>query len=123
MNRHELDHLDLSKNKLVHVEGLDSLVNLDFVNLGELKIAEGSRRADERADDNMIRRLDVVRTMSRLRCLRVSDNRLEGSLDVRGLCAVRILHADRNRLEGIIHGEKMKRLETLSLRYQSGRGL
>ncbi len=71
------------------------------------------------ADDNLIRRLDIAGTMSRLRCLRVSDNRLEGSLDVRGLGSVRILYADRNRLKGIIHGEKLKRLETLSLRYQT----
>ena len=71
----------------------------------------------------MLARLDIEGTMSRLRCLRVSDNRLEGSLDVRGLGAVRILYADRNRLNGIIHGEKVQRLETLSMRYQSGKGL
>jgi Leucine-rich repeat (LRR) protein len=33
--RRELDYLDLSKNKLASVEGLDSLENLAFVNLGE----------------------------------------------------------------------------------------
>lgn len=104
---HELDHLDLSKNKLISVEGLDSLENVAFVNL----------------EENLIRRLDIAGTMSRLRCLRVSDNRLEGSLDVRGLGTVRILYADRNRLQGIIHGEKLKRLETLSMRYQSGKSL
>lgn len=74
-------------------------------------------------EDNVITRLDIARSMSRLRCLRVSDNRLEGSLDVRALANVRILYADRNRITGIIHGEKLKRLETLSLRYQSGKGL
>jgi hypothetical protein len=76
-----------------------------------------------RPDDNAIRKLDIAGNMGRLRCLRVSDNRLEGSLDVRGLGGVRILYADRNRLRGIIHGEKLKRLETLSMRYQSGKGL
>jgi len=33
--RRELDYLDLSKNRLASVEGLASLENVTFVNLGE----------------------------------------------------------------------------------------
>jgi hypothetical protein len=75
------------------------------------------------SDHNEIERLDIAGPMQRLRCFRASDNRLEGSLDVRWMGNVRILHADRNRLTGLVHGEKLRRLETMSLRYQSGRGL
>ncbi|KAG8754656.1 hypothetical protein FRC14_004860 [Serendipita sp. 396] len=104
---HDLEYLDLSRNRLETVKGLHTLSKVNFVNL----------------DENAITRLDIGGIMSGLRCFRLSDNRLEGTLDVRQLVNVKILYADRNRLRGLIHTEKLKRLETLSLRYQGGNGL
>jgi Leucine-rich repeat (LRR) protein len=131
VTRGELEYLDLSQNALESIEGLESLPSVTYVNLGSslvhwsfILMANGVWATNcFVTENNVITRLDIAGSMSRLRCLRLSDNRLEGSLDVRALGNVRILYADRNRITGITHGEKMKTLETLSLRYQSGKGL
>lgn len=60
--------------------------------------------------------------MPHLRSLRLSDNRLT-HLDVGHLRALKTLYADRNRLTSLIQAERLEKLETLSLRQQSGKGL
>ena len=60
--------------------------------------------------------------MARLRILRVSSNRLR-SLDVRMAPNLRTLYADNNSLSGFANLHKLTKLENLSVRNQSGRGL
>ncbi|CCA73311.1 hypothetical protein PIIN_07266 [Serendipita indica DSM 11827] len=103
----ELEYLDLSKNRLEVVRGLDRLRSVSHVNL----------------DDNVLTGLELGGPMRSLRILRLSDNRLTGTLDVRKMSQLRVLYADRNRLSGFGHGETLTRLERLSVRFQSGEGL
>ena len=61
-------------------------------------------------------------TMPRLRILRVSGNKLQ-QLDVGALPNLRTLYADNNTLERLAHADRLGKLENLSLRNQSGKGL
>ena len=61
-------------------------------------------------------------TMARLRILRVSGNRLR-HLDVGGMANLRTLYADNNWLGELTKVDRLTKLENLSLRNQSGRGL
>ena len=60
--------------------------------------------------------------MPRLRILRVSGNRLS-ELRVSMVPNVRTLYADNNGLNSVAKVDRLTRLENLSLRNQSGRGL
>lgn len=60
--------------------------------------------------------------MVRLRILRVSGNRLY-RLNVVSFPNLRTLYADNNALTNLVKAERLTRLENLSLRNQSGRGL
>ena len=57
-------------------------------------------------------------TLSKLRILRVSGNRLQ-RLDGEYFPNLRTLYADNNALTGISHCGRMRRLENLSLRNQA----
>lgn len=122
--RPELEYLDISENQVKVLNGLDRLPSIGFANFGMLSIYYQARdhRDEFHTDHNMIERVETLGTLNRLRCLRLSDNRLT-TLDVRAFPNLRILYADRNRLSGLGHAERLTRLETLSLRYQSGKGL
>ena len=61
-------------------------------------------------------------TMSRLRILRVSGNKLK-QLDVGALPNLRTLYVDNNALERLGHADRLGKLENLSMRNQSGKGL
>ena len=121
--RDELEYLDLSKNRLEVVRGLDRLQSVSHVNLGEHIVYDCEKGLMGRADDNALTGLEVGEPMKSLRILRLSDNQLRGTLDVRKMSQLRVLYADRNRLGGLGHGETLTRLERLSLRSQSGEGL
>jgi len=73
-------------------------------------------------DRNRLCKFDIPKQLSRLRCLRLSDNQIV-SLDLRHCPNLRILHADQNRITVFGSGERLSKLETLSLRYQSGKRL
>jgi Leucine-rich repeat (LRR) protein len=73
-------------------------------------------------DSNLLDSLHIEQPMPHLRSLRLSDNRL-AQLDVGHLRALKTLYADRNRLTNLIRAERLEKLETLSVRQQSGKGL
>lgn len=60
--------------------------------------------------------------MARLRILRVSGNRLR-RLNVASFPNLRTLYADNNALTGLVKAERLTKLENLSLRNQTARGL
>lgn len=60
--------------------------------------------------------------MKRLRILRASHNRLH-RLDVGQYANLRTLYVDNNALGGLEEGERLGRLENLSMRNQSSRDL
>lgn len=71
---------------------------------------------------NCLGEFRVHGSMPRLRILRVSGNRLH-NLDVGPLPSLRTLYADNNALAGLVKVDRLTKLENLSLRNQSGRGL
>lgn len=71
---------------------------------------------------NELSELTVDGTMGRLRILRVSGNRLK-NLDVGGTPNLRTLYADNNALASLVKVDRLTKLENLSVRNQSGRGL
>lgn len=60
--------------------------------------------------------------MPRLRILRISGNRLQ-QLNVSPMPNLRTLYADNNSLPSLVKVARLTKLENLSLRNQSGRGL
>lgn len=60
--------------------------------------------------------------MTRLRILRASNNRLH-SLHVGHFPNLRTLYLDNNSLGGLVKGERLVKLENLSMRNQSCREL
>ncbi|KAJ7644301.1 hypothetical protein FB45DRAFT_897485 [Roridomyces roridus] len=112
-----LEMLDVRGNRLTGVQGLAGLQALAALNV----------------EDNALENLDAGGAMPRLRILRASGNRLR-ALHVHWFAGLRTLYADGNSLEGdALHavsdsrpagrGGVLGRLENLSLRNQSGRGL
>ncbi|KII86570.1 hypothetical protein PLICRDRAFT_43203 [Plicaturopsis crispa FD-325 SS-3] len=101
-----LEMLDVSHNRLDRVAGLASLAALIAFN----------------ADDNTLGELEPGGQMPRLRILRVSGNRLR-QLHAGLFPNLRTLYADNNSLSGLVKAERLTKLENLSLRNQSGRGL
>ncbi|KAL7279731.1 hypothetical protein ACG7TL_006138 [Trametes sanguinea] len=72
-------------------------------------------------DDNALAELEPEVTMSRLRILRVSGNRLQ-TLNAAFYPNLRTLYADNNSLGTIARAHRLAKLENLSLRNQNGRG-
>ncbi|KAG9315536.1 hypothetical protein JVU11DRAFT_3156 [Chiua virens] len=100
-----LEMLDLSQNQLVRVTSLArSLPALTVLNL----------------DGNSLDDFDAGGVMTRLRILRASNNRLH-SLNVGHLTNLRTLYLDNNALAGLVKGERLVKLENLSMRNQSCR--
>lgn len=66
--------------------------------------------------------LELDRSMPQLRILRVSGNRLH-QLRVAAVPYLRTLYADNNSLTRLVKVDRLTKLENLSLRNQSGRGL
>lgn len=60
--------------------------------------------------------------MTRLRILRASNNHLH-SLNVGHFTNLRTLYLDNNALAGLVRGERLVKLENLSMRNQSCRDL
>lgn len=73
-------------------------------------------------DDNSLGELEAGGIMRKLRILRASSNRLRG-LNVGQFPNLRTLYLDNNCVEGVVKLDRLPKLENLSLRYQSGRGL
>ncbi|KAF8967099.1 hypothetical protein BDZ97DRAFT_1805167 [Flammula alnicola] len=101
-----LEMLNISHNRLDSMQGLSSLHSLIALN----------------ADMNCLGELGVSDGMPRLRILRVSGNRLH-NLDVGAMPNLRTLYADNNALAALVKVDRLTKLENLSLRNQSGRGL
>ncbi|KAI9064682.1 L domain-like protein [Trametes sanguinea] len=100
-----LEMLNLSQNRISHVAGLGSVPTLVALNL----------------DENALPELEPEVTMSRLRILRVSGNRLQ-TLNATFYPNLRTLYADNNSLGTIARAYRLAKLENLSLRNQNGRG-
>ncbi|BEJ01381.1 hypothetical protein CcaverHIS631_0600630 [Cutaneotrichosporon cavernicola] len=97
-----LESLDLSRNKIQSIRGLERLKSLTTLKL----------------DANALVTLEPASSMSSLRILRVSDNGLT-SLDVSLFPRLRTLFADNNALPGLTRsGPGGHRIENLSLRSQ-----
>ena len=73
-------------------------------------------------DNNELGTLEVEGNMPKLRILRLSSNRVQ-QLQVGGMSNLRTLYADNNALSTLVKLERLTKLENLSLRNQSGRGL
>ncbi|TFK70382.1 hypothetical protein BDN72DRAFT_795336 [Pluteus cervinus] len=101
-----LEMLNMSHNRLEGIYGLASLQSLIALNL----------------DNNALGELDIGGSMSRLRILRVSGNRLQ-QLRLGSMPNLRTLYADNNALATLVKLDRLTKLENLSLRNQSGRGL
>ena len=71
---------------------------------------------------NSLGELGVYGSMPRLRILRVSGNRLH-NLDIGYIVNLRTLYADNNKLAHLVKVDRLTKLENLSLRNQSGRGM
>lgn len=74
------------------------------------------------ADYNSLEDVDMQGTMPKLRILRASSNRLK-QLNAGAFPNLRTLYADNNSLAGLIKVNRLTKLENLSVRHQSGRGL
>ncbi|CAE7229762.1 unnamed protein product [Rhizoctonia solani] len=101
-----IDNIDFSNNGMKAIAGLSSMPTLVTLNL----------------DHNALTSLPIEAPLPRLRNLRLSDNNLV-ELDCSSLVNLRTLYADNNKLGTLRHIEKARRLENISLRNQSGRGL
>ncbi|PPQ81277.1 hypothetical protein CVT25_015061 [Psilocybe cyanescens] len=101
-----LEMLNISHNRLDRMQGLSSLQSLIALN----------------TDINNLSELEVSGTMGRLRILRVSGNRLK-NLDIGRMPNLRTLYADNNALASLVKVDRLTKLENLSVRNQSGRGL
>ncbi|CAE6437948.1 unnamed protein product [Rhizoctonia solani] len=101
-----IDSIDFSNNGMKTIAGLSSVPTLVTLNL----------------DHNALADLHVDTPLPRLRNLRLSDNKLT-ELDCSSFVNLRTLYVDNNKLGILRHVEKARRLENLSLRNQSGRGL
>ncbi|KAG8733161.1 hypothetical protein FRC11_008304 [Ceratobasidium sp. 423] len=101
-----VDSIDFSNNGMKTIAGLSSVPTLVTLNL----------------DHNALANLHVEAPLPRLRNLRLSDNKLT-ELDCSSFINLRTLYVDNNKLGTLRHVEKARRLENLSLRNQSGRGL
>ncbi|KAI6114273.1 hypothetical protein F5141DRAFT_1105535 [Pisolithus sp. B1] len=100
-----LEMLDLSQNRLSKLSGLaGSLPALIALNV----------------DGNALEQIEPGGTMPRLRILRASNNRLQ-MLNVAPFGSVRTLYVDNNSLPGLVKGERLGKLENLSMRNQSCR--
>ncbi|TFK40704.1 hypothetical protein BDQ12DRAFT_679886 [Crucibulum laeve] len=101
-----LEMLNVSQNRIDNIRGIASLQSLIALNL----------------DNNSLSELEFERAMPKLRILRVSGNRLH-QLQVGGVPNLRTLYADNNALYSLAKVDHLTKLENLSLRNQSGRGL
>ncbi|KAF9013368.1 hypothetical protein BDQ17DRAFT_1343296 [Cyathus striatus] len=101
-----LEMLNVSCNRLNNVRGIASLQSLIALNF----------------DNNQLGQLELDESMARLRILRVSGNRLQ-QLEVSAVPNLRTLYADNNALSSLAGIGRLSKLENLSLRNQSGRGL
>ncbi|KAG6837615.1 hypothetical protein H0H93_006136 [Arthromyces matolae] len=90
-------------NKIVGLSRLQALVSLDI-------------------DNNEVGQLELNGPMPKLRVLRATGNQLD-ELRVGLLANIRTLYADNNRITRLVKVEALTKLENVSLRYQSGRGL
>ncbi|KAF5315468.1 hypothetical protein D9619_007020 [Psilocybe cf. subviscida] len=109
-----LEMLNASHNRVERVHGLGSLQSLIALNLDMNSLPELLVSRDGTGMGSV--------TMPRLRILRVSGNKLQ-QLDVGALPNLRTLYADNNALERLGHADRLGKLENLSLRNQSGKGL
>ncbi|KAJ8521073.1 hypothetical protein ONZ45_g2183 [Pleurotus djamor] len=101
-----LEMLNLSHNRLDNISGLASLPSLIALNV----------------DNNLLNNLEFGSSMPRMRILRLSGNRIR-ELNVALTPNLRTLYADNNSLISLVKVDRLTKLENLSLRNQSGRGL
>lgn len=73
-------------------------------------------------DHNRISTLDTNGTLPKLRILRLSSNKLQ-RISGAPFPNLRTLYADNNAITGLDKVSKLSKLENLSLRNQSGKGL
>ncbi|KDQ11108.1 hypothetical protein BOTBODRAFT_35643 [Botryobasidium botryosum FD-172 SS1] len=101
-----LESLDLSHNGLRSITGISTLTALVVLNL----------------DNNQLEHFAAESPMPKMRILRLSMNRLT-RLNAAPFTNLRTLYADNNALGEVLKAERMTKLENLSLRNQTGKGL
>ncbi|KAK4208895.1 septation initiation network scaffold protein cdc11 [Rhypophila decipiens] len=114
-----LAELDLKDNKIARVTGLQNLPCLSSLNLENNQLESFSIEAPAEDDAPSSAVEPVQKKMETLRYLHLNDNKLS-KLDIRLLPHLRLLHADRNRLVRIDGFSRAKKVDSLSLREQSG---
>ncbi|KAH8928697.1 L domain-like protein [Atractiella rhizophila] len=100
-----LELLDVSKNSIVSLKGLEKLEKLIFLNL----------------DNNLLASFNVSQKMPKLRILRISNNRLN-TLQVKYFPHLRTLFADENFIATIEGTSRLRKLENFSIKDQKGLG-
>ncbi|KAI5923737.1 hypothetical protein F4810DRAFT_191057 [Camillea tinctor] len=100
-----LTELDLENNQITSIKNLEQLTCLSTLNLQHNRLASFAPSAGY--------------ALPCLKYLKLSNNEL-ATLDVSATPSLRLLHVDRNRLVNITGFSRCKRLDSLSLREQSG---
>ncbi|KAM0790169.1 hypothetical protein ACM66B_005488 [Microbotryomycetes sp. NB124-2] len=101
-----LELLNLNRNKIGSIEGVESLQALSLLNL----------------DHNRVTMIEPKLVMTRLRVLRLCDNPIK-ALDVSFVPKLRTLYVDSARLGTVYGTETLRKLENLSIRDQDGEAL
>ncbi|KAF9416525.1 hypothetical protein BGZ94_010198 [Podila epigama] len=101
-----LEFLNASHNKIEQLENLESLSGLIHANLAH----------------NCIEDISLVQPISRLRILRLSENRLL-TFNALSFPGLRTLYLDDNRLQSLENCQTLTRLENFSARDQEGEGI
>ncbi|QRW06729.1 Septation initiation network scaffold protein cdc11 [Ceratobasidium sp. AG-Ba] len=126
-----LRELNVAKNQLTSLTSYAHLANLEILDISNNRIESVAQhcrvvRSDDTCDteprSQRPQLSDIDGPLPRLRVLRLSDNKLT-ELNCSPFTNLRTLYADNNRLVSLRHADKARRLENLSLRNQSGRGL
>ncbi|KAI8073171.1 hypothetical protein BC940DRAFT_364262 [Gongronella butleri] len=103
---YQLETLDVSYNRITHVETLNGLSKLQYLNL----------------DNNSIKSIALDEPLKSVRTLRLNHNRL-AYFQARWVPHVRILYLDSNQLVRIDSLDQLPELSVLSVRDQSGQPL
>lgn len=123
--RVRLETLNLSRNRISTILNVDRLQSLSQLNLGASsprRCVPPSLTTRTRPDYNELTHLDPPAPMPRLRILRLCSNQLD-TLDISFAPKLRTLFVDSARLGRIDGADRVRKLENLSVRDQSGSAL
>lgn len=110
-----LTELDLKNNKIKRVKGLQHLSSISSLNLEGNQLESFTIESSSSEDDDN----SPPQPLYALRYLRLDDNKIS-NLDIKMMPHLRLLHADRNRIVRINGFSRARKVDSLSLREQSG---